>query len=330
MRATFRVQLRSVVSPVSQDFRQIAERNEQGRSDRLFRGAISAFCALTRPSRREIAQLEALCLQLYDNVSEESRRYVAAVLSELPEVPSDLVRRLADESIEIAAPLLLKSPGLAEIDLIAIIGRHGASHARVIAQRKGLTERTTTLLQKAGATLPPPPAERVKMEPGQRAEQTRRALRGMMLPAGDKAKAAQRTEPSLTPYEKLRATALTGSNTFFQTALADALGIEFKQARALTLMPDPAGLARALKALGLSPEQGYLIVSAIRPMHFGHSAAIRSFVERYERISAEEAVELVRLLQADAVYSGIKAATEASANANARQQKPARRKLSAA
>ena len=48
------------------------------------------------------------------------------------------MRRLADEPVDIAAPLLLRSNALTDIDLIALIGRHGIGHARVIARRPDL------------------------------------------------------------------------------------------------------------------------------------------------------------------------------------------------
>ena len=44
-------------------------RADHGKAERLFRAAVTAFCSLTRPSRREIAQLEDLTLPLYDSVS---------------------------------------------------------------------------------------------------------------------------------------------------------------------------------------------------------------------------------------------------------------------
>ena len=109
----------------SSDFRQITIKGETLKAERLFRAAVSAFCSLTRPSRREIAQLEDLTLPLFDFVSVESRRYVAAALSECQYAPAMLVRRLADETVDIAAPLLIRSNALSDIDLIALIGRHG-------------------------------------------------------------------------------------------------------------------------------------------------------------------------------------------------------------
>ena len=44
----------------SSDFLQIASRTGKGKAERLFRAAISAFSALTRPSKREMARLEDL------------------------------------------------------------------------------------------------------------------------------------------------------------------------------------------------------------------------------------------------------------------------------
>ena len=64
------------------DFRQIATPNEAGKSEKLFRAAISAFCSITRPTRREVAQLEDLVLPLFDSVSADSRRYVARARGE--------------------------------------------------------------------------------------------------------------------------------------------------------------------------------------------------------------------------------------------------------
>ena len=49
--------VQALVDVSSSDFRQIAERGDRGKKERLFRAAITAFCSLTRPSRNEIAKL---------------------------------------------------------------------------------------------------------------------------------------------------------------------------------------------------------------------------------------------------------------------------------
>src|SRR5690606_5917206 len=97
-------------------------------------------------SRSEVVQLEDLTLPLFDQVSVESRRYVSAALSECGTPPPALVKRLADESADIAAPLLIRSQVLGDADLVALIARHGWSHARVIARRRNLNPAIADLI----------------------------------------------------------------------------------------------------------------------------------------------------------------------------------------
>ncbi len=120
------------------DFHNIAARNDTSKAERLFRASVSAFCTLTRPSRREVTQLDDLALPLYPHVSSSARRFVAAALSECEIAPPRLVDLLVNDRVDIAAPLLMRSALLTDIDLIALIGRHGLPHARAIARRPGL------------------------------------------------------------------------------------------------------------------------------------------------------------------------------------------------
>ncbi|WP_149804210.1 DUF2336 domain-containing protein [Mesorhizobium sp. NFR06] len=294
----------------SSDFRQIAIRTEAGKAERLFRACVSAFCSLTRPSRREIAQLEELTLPLFDEVSVESRRYVAAALSECEYAPSALVRRLAEEPVEIAAPLLTRSNALRDIDLIALIGRHGLPHARAIARRKALNptiadliralERPTLVRTRPPETvtkLAPKPAPAAKADvagpaAGEAAENARLRLRSMMRPADDSADVnAFLGQPA---YARLRETALTGNAAFFQTALADALEIDFATARSMTEQSSYTALLAALRALDLSEDRAFLIAVAVYPGEFPHPQAIRQFLDRCRLLHREAAIDKVR------------------------------------
>ena len=298
------------------DFRQIAIRTESGKAERLFRATVSAFCSLTRPSRREIAQLEDLTLPLFDSVSVESRRYVAAALSECEYAPTALVRRLCEEPVDVCAPLLVRSRALGDIDLIALIGRHGLPHARAIARRKDLNPTIAQLIKalekptlvrvrqpeplakvagdgaEPAAAAPSPP----KL-PGDAAETARRRLRTMMLAEGE--------TTSINPfagsatYGKLRETALTGNAAFFQTALADALDIDFSTARSLTEHSSYVSLLAALRALDLSEDRAFLITVAVYPSQFPHPQAIRIFLDRYRLLHRDAAVDKVRLWKAE-------------------------------
>jgi len=134
---------------------------QAGKAERLFRAAVSAFCALTRPSRRDALQLDDLSLPLFEFVSVETRRYVAAALSECQIAPRGLVRLLAEQSIDVAAPILMRSPILSDAELIAIVGSHGATHARAIARRTDLAPAIAYLIRALESSLSaqPQPAQ---------------------------------------------------------------------------------------------------------------------------------------------------------------------------
>ena len=294
----------------SSDFRQITIKSEAQKAERLFRAAVSAFCSLTRPSRREIAQLEDLTLPLFDLVSVEAKRYVAAALSECPSPPAVLIRRLCDESVDIAAPLLIRSPALGDVDLIALIGRHGFGHARAIGRRPGLNAtiarlvaaledkvvplrpREAALAQRPQPTSQPvlqsgeaavaPPASGARA-PGTTAQDVRLQLRAMMLPASTSLSTSARTA-----YDRLREAALSGHPPFFQTALADALDMEFATVRSAG-EPSYAWLLDALRALDVGDEKAFLVTAAVYPSKFGDLPAIRLFLSRYAAIGRDEA-----------------------------------------
>lgn len=303
----------------SSDFRQITIRSDAQKGERLFRAAVSAFCSLPRPSRREIAQLEDLALPLFEFVSVESKRYVAAALSECPYPPTALVRRLCDESVDIAAPLLIRSAALIDIDLIALIGRHGYGHARAIGRRRGLNpaiarlvaaiERKVVPLRPRDAetaprlqAVPSPVAVAVgtpasgpaeERAPGEAAEETRRRLRAMMRPASTLI--STNRSSGRTPYDRLRETVLSGHVAFFQTALADALDKDFAAVRDASDDPSYAWLLDALRMLEVGDEKAFLVTAALYPSLFGDLQAIRLFLLRYAAISREEAAERIAL-----------------------------------
>lgn len=297
----------------SSDFRHITIKNDAKKAERLFRAAVSAFCSLTRPARRDAAQLDDLALPLFDLVSVEAKRYVAAALSECPHPPVSLVRRLADESVDIAAPLLIRSQALGDIDLIALIGRHGYSHARAISRRPDLNpaiarlaaaiERKVVQLHPREATPPQAAASNSGAsaesiaEPaataralGETVQETRRQLRAMMRPAtsGSSAEAASRTA-----YDRLRETVLSGHAAFFQTALADALEKDFAAIRDVSEDPSYAWLLDALRVIDVSDEKAFLVTAAFYPSLFGDLQSIQLFLLRYVAISRQDALQRI-------------------------------------
>ena len=309
---------------------QNSSRDGAGKPERLFRAAVSAFCSLTRPTRREIAQLDDLALPLVPSVSDDSLRFVAAALSDTPYAPPALVRRLCDAPVEISAPLLARSPILTDIDLIALIGRHGLGHARAISRRSGLDERIARLIRAIGAgrdgltlgivadrSLKAVPSAFVETDtPPDRAEETRQRLRSMMRPAGEQPSRPEmirlRWQDDPGDYRKLRSTALTGVPALFQTALADALGVDFQRARAIAESADVSELIVSLRSLELAEEQAFLVACCVAPARFGHPGGIAAFLEAYAAASPETARAIVRRWKADAI--GVVAVAPATAS----------------
>lgn len=325
----------------SSDFRQIAIQAGSGKDDdagtvgaakaeRLFRAAVSAFCSLPRPSRREITQLEDLTLPLFEHVSAAARRFVAAALSECEYPPTALVRRLAEEPVEIAAPLLIRSRALSDVDLIALIGRHGLPHARAIACRKGLNAAIAALIRALerptivggkpstddGSAMPMPrvvalpsakPAADAPRTSGSAAEETRSRLRSMM--AEESSDTAAKINPLGTPetYPKLRETALSGNAVFFSTALADTLGVDFITASSLTASGHYSALLTALRALDLGEDKAFLITVAVFPKLFPHPQAIRQFLDRYRSLRRDAALTQLRNWKSDALSGMVSA-----------------------
>lgn len=261
-----------------------------GKADRLLRAAITAFCDNARPTRRDAAQLDDLAVPLLGAASDETLRFVAAALSETPQAPPTLVRRLADLPVEISAPLLMRSPVLTPIDLLALIARHGAAHARAIALRPDLDARILQLIRSIDVPGEmPKPAD---------AEKARQSLRAMMRPAAEAApgdgEAAQpvriRWEGDPGTYRKLRSAALTGAAALFHAALAGALGIAAGEARAIAEDRDPARLILALRALKLDAEEAFLILQCLRPARDRREVA--NFLTAWEAIAVDDAVRV--------------------------------------
>lgn len=270
-------------------FRQLASGGEAHRPERLFRAAVSAFASLTRPTRREIAQLDDLALPLYPLISTETRRYAAAILSECQNPPKGLLRKLADEPAEISAPLLMRSPVLSDVDLIGLLARHGRAHARVIGRRAGLNPAIAALTRALTAQNDETSDEAETGGSSVEAE-VRQRLRLIMRAANSQSPPApQEARPALPAADyaarTLRAAAFSGEQDALEKALSSVLGIPQRAAREITGFPTYGELIVALKALEIEEAEAFLLSAAAFPGLFTQRSAITFFLERYKALS---------------------------------------------
>lgn len=282
--------------------------------DRLFSAAISAFCSIPRPTRQDLDQLEDLVMPLFRQASEKTLRFACAALSECKEVPIGLARALCHEKSEICAPLLVRFHRFSDADLITMISRHGIGHARVIARRKNLHPVVRDLLIALGNeeisaivdnerngtssgqdTFSGAKAGKTTHEKAGKAEAVREQLRTMLAESD-----AREPQPShigddlIRLREKLRSTAFMEAPAFFQTALADALDIEFLAARSLTETGSWQRLAIALKALKIPDSDAFALAFARFPALFTSRQNAADFMAHYARLPRDSARRTVQ------------------------------------
>lgn len=313
----------------SSDFTHIATRSDAHKAERLFRASVSAFCALSHPSREAIAQLDDLALPLYDAVSPEALRYASAALSECKRAPAGLVRRLALEEIHIAAPVLMRSPALGEADLMSIVTRKGTAHARAVGIRANLTEPLRKMLGRA-ASFPRPQVEQEDIveampgadtlptahhRPGSTAEAVREELRAMMAantegqgPTAMPAAADPSHISAGLAFARLREAAFTGSRPRMRTALAAVLDIGFAETVDLVRPDFAARLTAGLRSVNLSVEQAFLIHSMMFPGLLRDEVELRDFITGYETMDRETALDQIRRLRLESISAALRPA----------------------
>lgn len=241
--------------------------------------------------------MQDLALPLLPGASRDALRYASAALSMCETEPPELIARLADMSVDIAAPLLARAKSLSDIELINLIGRHGLPHARVIASRTGLHPSIRQLTEiveardwRPAASLtdqaPLPQQADVDQGPADALEETRERLRSIMRAARDNSGDAETDADYI--YEDLREHALAGNTQQLAASLANALGVVVPIARSILRDASCALLTPALRTIGLAEEEAFLIASALFPNRFPSADAIRNFLRNYRSISFEE------------------------------------------
>ncbi|WP_019643825.1 DUF2336 domain-containing protein [Novispirillum itersonii] len=83
---------------------------------------------------------------LYPQIERMVRRVLADRLADRTDVPASLMTLLARDTIDIARPILVRSPALDDSTLIAIVMERGLDHRQAISERKVLSRPLTDVL----------------------------------------------------------------------------------------------------------------------------------------------------------------------------------------
>ncbi len=98
----------------------------------------------------QIAKYDEVLCQLAEIVEAEARADVAEMLAPLSRAPGSVVIMLANDKIEVAAPLLEFSSVLSDDDLIEIVQAQSEGHRFAIAGRNPVTDRVGSEIVKCG------------------------------------------------------------------------------------------------------------------------------------------------------------------------------------
>jgi hypothetical protein len=121
--------------------------------DQLFRNMAQLFSYVSdRCDDEQVAQYDEVLCQLAELVETEARVHVAKLLAPLERAPGTVVVKLANDTIEVAQPLLEFSNVLSDDDLIDIVSRQTEAHRLAIAGREAVTERVGEAIVEFGGT----------------------------------------------------------------------------------------------------------------------------------------------------------------------------------
>jgi len=98
----------------------------------------------------ERAMMFDILHRLVRDVELSVRKHLAEVIAEAEDVPKDLVTFLANDEIEVAYPVLIKSRVLEDADLVEIIRQRTHEHQLAVSIRDGLSELVSDALVETG------------------------------------------------------------------------------------------------------------------------------------------------------------------------------------
>lgn len=134
------------------NFEALAREGDMSRRNDLARNVATLFSFTSETcSDEQIETYDHVLVKLSDMVEAQAREFIADRLAKLRRAPEKTVRRLAQDDISVARPLLESSTVLRDVDLIEIARDCGDDHRMAIATRDILSELVTDVLVDEGS-----------------------------------------------------------------------------------------------------------------------------------------------------------------------------------
>jgi len=135
---------------LSDDLAEVARANQNTRDAALLRATTELFVQDLSHEGDEIRRYEELALHFLPKVSTDDRAFVAERLAICPDAPSVVIRMLARDAIEVAAPVIRRSTVLDSHDMLSVIAATEVEHHRLLARRSDLSDDVKRALRLTG------------------------------------------------------------------------------------------------------------------------------------------------------------------------------------
>jgi uncharacterized protein (DUF2336 family) len=254
-------------------------------------------------SDRERALMDDILRRLANDVELAVRIALAEKLADDPKAPRDLILVLARDRIEVARPLLLRSPTLSDADMLSLIAQCGVEHHEVIAARPNIgetvcdalarSENQSVLVALAGnASASMNQKLATPSSPSMAVAETKTAIPSDLPPAKTpSADGAQKLIDKLSASGQLKAGFLLralnqGQTDLFDLGLAKLVNLPVLELRSRFYRGGPRAVALACRGVGIDRCVFNTVFNLSRQVHNMHTSLSRADLVEVDRIFA--------------------------------------------
>ncbi len=132
------------------DLIALAEQPSSERRRELLRSVTDMFFAHDGHGAGEMALFDEVMNRLAGDMETAVRAELSQRLAAAPAAPSNLLRSLASDHIDVARPVLEQSASLSDADLVHVARTQGQEHLRAISQRPAVSTSVTDVIVERG------------------------------------------------------------------------------------------------------------------------------------------------------------------------------------
>lgn len=133
------------------DLIDLAKEDSSEKRRQLLREMTDLFFSVHAPqTENEVELFDTVLVQLSSEMEEAVRAELGLRFADQAAAPHQLIRRLANDNIEVARPVLARSKVLTEDDLLHVVRNHGQDHLRAVSTREEVSEAISDVIVERG------------------------------------------------------------------------------------------------------------------------------------------------------------------------------------